>query len=374
MSKSLDAIHINSMYRKYLQRIDVQQVLDYYGAENQREQLNKDRTTTEVIHSCLVDRVEPHHANGDQNPSACANLDKKKYICFGYWQGDIIQLIMKMERKDDLQGIVPVLAKFLQDATLSRDAFIAKLGDVFGTTNCDLLDVSLPSYAEQILIPWSRIHPYLVEERGIDLDTCRELQLGYDSRTNRIVFPHFVSGSLVGWQQRAVPRRVGRWPGTVPPWPKYKNSPGFPKSNTIYRLDAALDHGGSVVCLVESPMSVAKSVSLNLDIPTVATFGAKISQRQLELLRGFREVIVWMDDDVAGQKAEEQVVRGLYRHTKVSVVEPDAGKDMADYKSIDEVCEKVSGRVPAHLKLAEYHRESHGRHIRDLAQRAHGAD
>ena len=83
------------MYEDYKRRLDARQVLEHYGADNCMEQMGRDGST-EIIHSCLLDRVEPHHRNGDQNPSAACNLDKKLYVCYNYWGGDLFHFIAKM--------------------------------------------------------------------------------------------------------------------------------------------------------------------------------------------------------------------------------------------------------------------------------------
>jgi hypothetical protein len=118
------------MYREYRRRLDVRAVLEHYGAENSYEQSGSDGTT-EIIHSCLIDRVEPHHTNGDANPSAACNVDKKVYICYQWWGGDLFHLIAKMEGKESLADIVPILGQFLTGIAQEPDKVRAELDKIF---------------------------------------------------------------------------------------------------------------------------------------------------------------------------------------------------------------------------------------------------
>lgn len=348
------------LHRDLARRLDAQGVLDHYGAENSFEQTNKDGTR-EIVHSCLIDRVEPHHSNGDANPSASCNIDHGIYVCYSYTDPvtnksgmDMVDLVLKLERKKKVSDVLDVLNPHLSGSTKESDDFVAQLRGVL--TPADTAPVHAHrTYGAKILDSWAYIHPYLAT-RGIDDATASDLQIGYDQVENRITIPHFWRGSLVGWQKRAIPERKGEWPGTRPPLPKYRNSPGFPKSTTLYRLPVSGESGG--VCVVESPFSTIRSVALGLDIPVAATFGAKITEEQTALLRGFQWVIVWMDPDDAGRSAERKLVDRLHRHTEVLVVTPDDGMDLADYPDADAVVDKMTSAKSARTKILEWQNAS----------------
>lgn len=355
MKLGMEHLEQQGLYQSYLRRLDAQAVLDHYGAENQRIEVGKDGST-EVIHSCLLDRVEPHHAHGDGNPSAACNLDKKLYVCYSYWGGSLLHLVQKMEGKESFDDITVTVGNFLAGATVDTESFMAELDRLWAALGAADYAAELPAYSERVLAPWAVVHPYLAE-RGIDHDTASRLRIGWDESTNRITIPHFWDGKLVGWQARSIPDRPEHWPGTVPAMPKYKNNPGFPKSDTLYGYDmvAGRDH----VIVVESPFSVIKAAALGVG-GVVATFGAKVSPRQIALLRDFKRVTVWMDDDTkspAGRIAERRLVNHLYRHTKVDVVNPDLDRDLGDCASIEEVEAKLANVEPAVFALIRYDRE-----------------
>jgi len=106
------------------------------------------------------------------------------------------------------------------------------------------------------------------------------------------------------------------------------------------------------VVVVESPMSVIKACSLDVPHHVIATFGAKVGKGQAELLRDFDQVIVWFDDDIAGYSGATKLITSLYRHIEVLAVTPDAGADLADLDSADQVVSKIESAEPAALWLA----------------------
>lgn len=334
-------------YSDYLRRLDARAVLDHYGMENDHDEVT-DRGETEVIHSCLLDKVDRHHNNGDQNPSASCNLDRKLYVCYAYWGGDLFHLIQKLENKDSFEEIIPVIAPFLAGAVPDTDRIVAEIEALLADPHT--YTAQLPAYSDRVLASWAFIHPYLAE-RGIDADTVSRLQIGWREEDNRIIIPHFWDGKLVGWQSRAVPDRPGQWPGTANPQPKYKSTSGFPKADTFY-----YDHSrpfptdGSAVLVVESPFSVIKATALGLDIPVLATFGSKVSEQQTKMLGNFDTVILWADPDTAGQMMERTLLRRLERHPGFQIVRPDFGKDLADYDTLDAIEAKIGQAEPAVLR------------------------
>lgn len=338
------------LHGEYLRRIDVEAVLDHYGADNVH------RKGDEIIHSCLLDRVDPHHAHGDSNPSASMNIESKLYNCYGYGGGDVLWFMTKMEGKEHFHQIVPMLSDFLTGSTVDTESFLKELERYLDR---ETVAESLTFYHERVLDRWALYHPYL-RDRGVTKEAARQLQLGYDEQHCRITIPHWVNGKLVGWQRRSL--SDPRWPQTQVERnrsgdeldggriPKYKNSPNFPKDSTIYNLDYVRERHTDVV-VVESPMSVAKAVSLGVQ-NVVSTFGAKVGDEQIAALRGFASVSVWFDADSAGQNGAYKLMNGLYRHTSVSAVEPEQGKDMADYDTIDEIQGMLRKQEPAVLALA----------------------
>jgi len=282
------------------------------------------------------------------------NVEKKTFICYNWWGGDLFHLIMKLEGKDSLGDIIPVVGDFLDGATSTSEDFASEIDGILSSEGSYFMDI--PEYSTRVLEPWSYSHPY-IRERGITLDASSKLQIGYDPDSNRIVFPHFWEGKLVGWQQRAIPGS-SLWPATSPQVPKYKNSLGFPKSETLYGAQW-VDTSDPVV-VVESPMSVAKAHALGFT-KVVATFGAKVSGMQIDYLKNFPEVILWFDADSAGDLAARKVGNSLYRHVSLKIVVSEEGKDMGDYNSAEEIMSMIDSAVPAALLLSHWDKEKNGK-------------
>lgn len=334
-------------YDEYRRRLDARKVLEHYGVENDRDEVT-DRGETEVIHSCLLDRIDRHHNNGDANPSAACNLDRKLYVCYSYWGGDLFHLVMKLEDKSSFADIVPILAPMLGEATAEPDRFAAEMEDLMARffTDPAAYAADLPAYSERVLAPWAFVHPYL-HERGIDSGTASALQIGWREDDNRIVIPHFWEGRLVGWQARAIPDRPGLWPGTAVQHPKYRSTAGFPKADTLYYNHSRPRPTGGSVIVVESPFSVIKAAAVGLTTPVLATFGAKVSATQTRMLADFDEVTVWADADAAGTLMSRRLARALHRQTRVWVVDPEPGRDMADYDTAAAMEARAATAAPA---------------------------
>jgi DNA primase len=173
----------------------------------------------------------------------------------------------------------------------------------------------MPRYDTSILDGLDYEHPYLTQQRGIRPDNLRLLQVGYDAASGRVILPVFWHGDLVGWQTRMVLDDGG---------PKYKNTPAFPKNETLYHAPDTRSH----ITVVESVMSVVSKVHLCPDM--VATFGASVTDRQKHLLAGYPRVTLWFDNDPAGWKATLEVGEFLLRYTDVFVVDSQWAADPAD--------------------------------------------
>ena len=269
--------------------------------------------------------------------------------CYAYWGGDLFHLIQKLEDKDSFEEILPLVSQFLVGATLNQDEWESEVVSMLAALNGKGYALELPSYSERVLSAWAFVHPYL-HERGIDSETASRLQIGWREDDNRIIIPHFWDGKLVGWQARAVPPRPGQWPGTVNDKPKYKSTSGFPKSDTFYHDHSRPFPTKGEVLLVESPFSVIKATALGVGTPVLASFGAKVSKNQTDMLMDYDRVVLWPDPDPAGQVMERTVMNRLADHPGLFIVTPDDGKDLADYDTLSDVQDKIDSAIPAVLK------------------------
>jgi hypothetical protein len=184
------------------------------------------------------------------------------------------------------------------------------------------------------------LHPWVTEIRHVRRDVAIDHYVGYGQirvraeddtwvDSHRIVLPHFWRGNLVGWQTRRLTDD-----GTA----KYLSSPDFPKDHTIY------DHKpGRDVVVVESMLSVLTKA--HLDQPIEATFGAKVTDRQIDILARHKSVTLFMDADEAGWKATHHLGVELAKYLPVWVAPCPYAADVGDLDD-DTYLELLEQRIP----------------------------
>ena len=198
---------------------------------------------------------------------------------------------------------------------------------------------TIPQMSARTLTPWLKLHPWVTETRRVKAEVAMAFQVGYGVfrvplgeefvQSHRIVLPHFWKGNLVGWQTRRL---------TDDGTPKYLSSADFPKDLTLFNYQPGKD-----VVLVESMLSVLTKHHID---PTIeATFGAKITDRQLELLSNHRTITLWMDNDSAGWKATHAVARRIERYCPVFVVPSPYAADVGDLDD-ETYLELLSKKIP----------------------------
>jgi len=282
----------------------------------------------EYIHSCPL--PFGMHKNGDINPSASINKDTLLFNCFTCGGGSVIWLVQNCLNVTRDEAISVLKNEVTELKVISIEDFTKKLEGVFGTAQQS--KVEIPVYSENLLNRWQGTCDYLTV-RGVSEAVQREMRTGVERARpeiakspegditvtlDRVVLPHFMKGKLVGW----VARKIQDVPGV----PKYRNSKGFPRGAWLYNLDNNLD--SDHVYVVESPMSVLVLKSRGID-NVVATFGAKVDKQQLELLRRFNSLTVFMDGDLPGRAATQHLVEELNCYTKVAIIETPDDEDPA---------------------------------------------
>ena len=138
-------------------------------------------------------------------------------------------------------------------------------------------------------------HPYLAS-RGISKEAAESFGIGYfpgkGSMAGRVVIPiHNERGELVAYAGRSIDGSE----------PKYKLPAGFHKSHVLYNLHRV---AGDDVVLVEGFFDCL-AVSMAGHLNVCSLMGCTLSPKQEEILhQRFKHVVVMMDGDGAGRKAE----------------------------------------------------------------------
>lgn len=273
-----------------------------------------ERTHWTVLSVEETDRVEPvycaivpttHSFVLDDNL-----LTSNCYVCGG---GSILWLIGMCRDITGEEARSWVIKRTGLEEGRTKEQLLALLENIFNQVQES--PPPMPRMGDDVLKPWMLIHPYLTEVRHIPEQTILDFKVGYDPVKDRIIFPHWWRGQLVGWQSRRLSDD-----GT----PKYLNTPDFPKDRTIYNYD---DRRSQAV-VVESVMSVLRHAH---HCPIMeATFGAEIPDAQIRLLGQHDRVLLWMDNDKAGWNAVDRLVSELSKSTDVWVVPSPWAADPGD--------------------------------------------
>lgn len=298
---------------------------------------------------CHCPNLTGNHLNGDANPSFGFNDEKLAFNCFTCGGGNVLELVQMMRPDLDDEAALRYLESFSDLTPGTQDDLIMKLQHILNPPKEE--PEKLPDYPVSSLFRYKKIHPYLYD-RGLSKDIIVEMQVGFDEDHCGIVMPHWFQDRLRGWQTRHLvenPKGVYHCevdscnfkndkPISVP---KYKNTPNFPKLNTLYgydRLKRITQEQMEIirptsVIVVESPMTALKLMSMGFT-NVVATFGA-FSPAQGMLLLPYERIIFWPDNDAAGIENTKRAIDTIARYTPLYIV-PAVNKPKGDAADLDE--------------------------------------
>ena len=287
----------------------------------------------ELIHSCHLQLG--NHKNGDRSPSASLNKDTLLFNCFTCGGGSVIWLVQHSLNITRDEAIAKLMGEARGTSIVPIEDFIKRLEGVFQPQRT--IQADIPIYSDTLLKRWEGPCDYLTS-RGVSEAVQREMRTGVERNrsefskslqgdiqvvVDRVIIPHFMNGKLVGW----VARKLTDIPGV----PKYRNSKGFPRGAWLFNLDNVDTQ--SEVYVVESPMSVLVMKSRGIR-NVVATFGAKVDNQQLSLLRNFSKVNIFMDGDIPGRSATKHLVEELQNYTKIGVIMTPDDEDPATLSTV----------------------------------------
>ncbi|MTV49826.1 toprim domain-containing protein [Heliobacillus mobilis] len=177
----------------------------------------------------------------------------------------------------------------------------------------------LPPLSMERLIEYRYRHPYLLEQRGIQERYQRAFQIGYDRKNRAITFPWFDrEGALATIKFRSVTHK----------WFWYV-SDGQPVKNHVYGMNLIYQRGASRAYIVESEID---AITLwQIGQPAIALGGAHLSPRQRELIlqSPIQELIIATDNDRAGKRIAESIIRQLGGYVCLKTLRlPDDVKDV----------------------------------------------
>ncbi len=151
--------------------------------------------------------------------------------------------------------------------------------------------------------------------RKLTKHSSEKFVLGYSEKQDMVTVPvHSPDGVPLGFVGRSIEGK------------DFKNTPGLPKSKTLFNLHRVKK--SDIVYVVESSFDVIRLDQLG--IPAVATLGANVSGKQIELLQKyFNNILVIADNDEAGGNMKDRIIEKL--GSRVSVIQLNKKyKDIGD--------------------------------------------
>ena len=251
----------------------------------------------------------PFH-NNSRTPAAEVNKESGTLFCFACNKAaDLVETVMHTTGR-----------KYFEAVRLIKSKEVAS--DLADDVNKKLIqepefvqfDQSVVDRLYQTATSSQRARAYY-SGRSITIDSINKFKLGYSDKQDMVTIPvHAPDGMLVGFVGRSVEGKT------------IKNTPGLPKAKTLFNINRV--KSSSRVYVVESSFD-----AIRLDqcgIPAVATLGANVSSKQIELLKKyFNDIVIIADNDEAGDNMKTRLIKHL--GNKVSVVQLNRQyKDIGD--------------------------------------------
>ena len=156
--------------------------------------------------------------------------------------------------------------------------------------------------------------------RKITKDSVIKYKLGYSEKQDMVTIPVYSpDGLCLGFVGRSIEGKV------------FKNTPGLPKSKTLFNIQRAKRF--DKVFVVESSFDAIRLEQVG--VHAVATLGATISKEQRKLLKQyFNQVIVLGDNDEAGKNMSKKMI-SYFGNGCIAPSLPEGIKDVSDLTNED---------------------------------------
>jgi DNA primase len=256
----------------------------------------------------------PFHAN---NRTPAGEIDKStgKFFCFScHHVADLIEVVMHTTGRSYFEA-----ARYIK----SKEGVSSILGDI------EKKLVAIPDYVQYDQLIIKRLNQQALESpramryysgRLITEASVKKFQLGFSEKQDMVTIPVSApDGMEVGFVGRSIEGK------------DFKNTPGLPKSKVLFNLHRVKT--SNRVYVVESSFDAIRLDQVG--IPAVATLGAMVSTKQIELLRKyFNSVFVIADNDEAGSNMRDKIIKSL--GPMVTTVKLDSSyKDIGDMQDED---------------------------------------
>jgi DNA primase len=260
----------------------------------------------------------PFHAN-HRTPAGEINKFSGLFFCFSCSKtADLIELVMHFSNRTYFEAV-----RFIKSKEVETDILSEINNKLVKKEEWTEFDMSVIDRLHEQALTSERAKEYFIK-RKISKESVVKFKLGYSENQDMISIPVYNhEGLCVGFVARSIEGK------------DFKNTTKLPKSKILFNLNKVKT--ASKVYVVESSFDAIRLDQVGF--PAVATLGANVSSKQIDLLqRYFSDIIIIADNDEAGGNMKEKIVERL--DGNVTVIKLDKQyKDIGDMddKSIKEL-------------------------------------
>jgi DNA primase len=251
----------------------------------------------------------PFHAN-NRTPAGEVDKNNGTFFCFSCHKiADLVELVMHVSGRTYFESVRFIKNKE-QEGNLEQE--VNK--QLYKKPDFVAFDELILKRLYNNLLMSERAKDYF-RYRKLETTSWSKFSLGYSDKQDMVTVPvHSPDGMPVGFVGRSIEGK------------EFKNTPGLPKSKTLFNLNRVKT--ADRVYVVESSFDAIRLDQIGF--PAVATLGSNVSNIQIELLQKyFNNIIVIADNDEAGGNMKSKILEKL--GSRVSVIKLDKQyKDIGD--------------------------------------------
>lgn len=251
----------------------------------------------------------PFHGNF-RTPAGEVNKENGMFFCFSCQHtADLIEFVMHVTKRTYFEAV-----RFIDSKNAGTDFMSDVLNKLQDKPDFIPFDDVLIKRLNIQALESPRAMRYFAG-RQITEASVKKFSLGYSENQDMVTIPVTApDGMMVGFVGRSIEGK------------EFKNTNKLPKSKTLFNLSRVKT--SREVYVVESSFDAIRLDQCGL--PAVATLGANVSNKQIELLRQyFNDIFVIADNDEAGGNMTDRLFERL--GGKVSLIKLDKKyKDIGD--------------------------------------------
>jgi len=239
----------------------------------------------------------PFH-NNHRTPAGEINKYSGLFFCFSCSNtSDLVELVMHCSGRSYFESV-----RFIKSKEVETNIETDINKKLIPKDEWQEFDSSVVSRLHNNLMLSDRAKSYFVSRKIVG-ESLNKFILGYSDKQDMVTVPvHSPEGILVGFVGRSIEGK------------DFKNTPGLPKSKLLFNLHRVKN--ANRVYVVESSFDVMRLNQVGL--PAVATLGANVSYRQIDLLQKyFSDIMIIADNDEAGGNMKEKIIEKLGSHVSV---------------------------------------------------------